>query len=84
MKNPPQYVDQDPDACRGLGTDLGDLTQGEEGQRDASERHNIVMQLASEATEGMYKLSCSMQQHHHVLPTAMQLGSSNWQLQKVS
>ena len=31
--------------------DLGDLTQGE-GQGDASERHDIVRKLASEATEG--------------------------------
>lgn len=33
--------------------DLGDLTkEGVGGQRDAYERHDIVMKLASEATEG--------------------------------
>ena len=31
--------------------DLDDVTQGE-GLSDASERHDIVMQLASEATDG--------------------------------
>ncbi|KAL3160650.1 hypothetical protein ABBQ32_010571 [Trebouxia sp. C0010 RCD-2024] len=37
----------------GLGMDLGDLTkEGVGGQRDAYERHDIVMKLASEATEG--------------------------------
>ena len=32
--------------------DLGDLAHGD-GQGNASERHDIVMKLASEATEGM-------------------------------
>ena len=39
--------------------DLGDLTPGD-GQGDASERHDIVMKLASEATEGIYHLTMAV------------------------